>query len=426
MQFKTKFLFLLNLLLIFTKQEDDTLEFKGDPITKQNENINGNITYKIKVSNQPNYLKITAKGKDSGNQSNTSLVISYYQNGKTINEREQLSLSETETTIMYLNKEQLKSEFFITVQCENYPCSYDFILESKEYAELNLTDTFSYYVTESNKQMKFKISGVPYTPYENEKVENNTITIYAVGNLEISSKLETKAKFKKHKIFNAYLIIIPELNKTYDFNFIVNGAPGDLINIGSNFHDGSNNSQKLLSENGRFIFGYLKQGIKERNCFKAESVETNEIYVSSLDNPPLDGDNHAELVENLFCVSLDFNNNYKDYYKYNSYKSIFDEIPEESFYFIKINKKSNKKIINALQLQISGTFLSFNVETGTNAFFCTITNNSIINYDLYEKNGNWFEASYYECDSFPFCELNDKSMKNAKKLIICIIILIWL
>ena len=81
---------------------------------------------------------------------------------------------------MYLNKEQIKDEFYITIQCIKSSCCYDFHLETTEYAELNLDDIFSYYVTESNKQMKFKISGIPYN-YTDEKIENDVITIYVIG-----------------------------------------------------------------------------------------------------------------------------------------------------------------------------------------------------------------------------------------------------
>ena len=151
MKLNPTILLLLSLLFFFTKQDPKNIEYKGETLTDSNENINEIVTFKISVSDKPAYLKITAKGKNAGDQSNTTHIISYHQNEKNINEREQLSLSETETTIMYLSKEQLKPKFYISVQCEKYPCNYDFILDSKEYAELNITDSFSYYVTESNK-----------------------------------------------------------------------------------------------------------------------------------------------------------------------------------------------------------------------------------------------------------------------------------
>ena len=203
------------------------------------ENKSDMTTFKVTVKNSSDYLKITANGKGSGDQPQTNHIISYHKKEKNLNDREQLSQSETETTIMYLNKKQIEKEFYISIQCEQTPCSYDFILESSDYADLNLDDTFSYYVSESNKQMKFKISGIPYTPFENETIENNTITIYAIGSLKINSTLEIITNYYKHKTHNAYLIQIYELNKKYEFILNINGTPADLINIGSHFNDGT-------------------------------------------------------------------------------------------------------------------------------------------------------------------------------------------
>ena len=287
MKLNVTILLLLSLLLFFTKQETKGLVYKGETITDPNENINELVTYKISASNKPTYLKITTKGKGTEDQSKTNHIISYYQNGKNINEREQLSQSETETTIMYLNKNQLKSDFYISVQCRKYPCSYDFVLESKEYAELNLEDSFSYYVTESNQQMKFNISGIPNTPYEKETATKKTITIYAIGNLEINTELGDKIEYIKHKKYNAYLIKISELNKLYEFILTIKGKPGDLINVGSHFHDGSEYSisHKTLSANNGFIFGYLKKNIKPINCFKVNYSKDIISLVNDIENP---------------------------------------------------------------------------------------------------------------------------------------------
>ena len=177
MKFSFQTIFLFSLLFLCTHQESKSLKFNGETITNSNENVSDPVTFKISMSKKPTYLKISAKGKETADQSNIKRIISYHQNENNINEREQLSLSDTETTTMYLKKEQLKSEFFISVQCEIIPCNYDLILESAEYAELNLTDIFSYYVSESNKQMKFKIFGIPETPFKNETYSIMTITL---------------------------------------------------------------------------------------------------------------------------------------------------------------------------------------------------------------------------------------------------------
>ena len=328
MKYNIKTLFLLSLLLLFTKQEPKPLKFNGTTLTESVENESNMITFKISVLNVTNYLKITAKGKGSGDQSQTNHIISYHKNEKNINEREQLSQGETGITFMYLNKKQIENDFFISVQCKQIPCNYDFILETSEYVELGIDDVFSYYVTESNKQMKFKISGIPYTPFTDKISENNTITIYAIGSLQINSILENAVEYTKHKNYNAYLIQIYDLNKKYEFFLTINGTPGDLINIGSHFHDGTKNSlsNTIIRENGHFIYGYLNKNIKSKNCFKTEYssgiYENIRISVIGLDKP--------------WSVSYDLDNTT------HSICAKFNNINDgEVFYLLKI---SNKKI----------------------------------------------------------------------------------
>ena len=116
--------------------------------------------------------------------------------------------------------------------------------------------------------MKFKISGIPYN-YTDEKIENDVITIYVIGSLEINTTLESEYNYTKHKNFNAYLIKISELNKKYEFFININGTSGDLINIGSHFHDGTSDSLSHRIINGKMgspVYGYLKNEIKSKNC----------------------------------------------------------------------------------------------------------------------------------------------------------------
>ena len=397
MKLNTKIFYVLSLLLFFTKQESEPIPiyFNGTTYKKSNENINGTVTYKISVTNSSNYLKITASGQIVRH------VISYYQNGKNINEREQLSQSSTGTTIMYLAKKQFESQFFISVQCTKTPCSFDFILESKDYAELNLDDDFSYYVTESNKHMEFKISGTPNTFSTGQTNGNNVITIYAIGNLEINTTLNT-SNFTKHKTKNAYLIEINELNKRYEYNLIIDGKPGDLINIGSHFHDSNSISNKVLSENDRFIFGYLKKDIKQENCFKVNSNENIIFYIANLEYMPTQiPENSTKIIdkENVYCVKV-------------SNKTDYDEM----FYLAKIYNEKNSNYFNALQPQILDSLLRYNVTEGTTqAFYCTLAKSSNLNYEISVYEGI-SEISYYECDSFPFCEINDTIINNSKKI----------
>ena len=88
--------------------------------------------------------------------------------------------------------------------------------------------------------------------------------------MEIKTTLKSDFNFTQHRTYNAYLINIFDLNKTYEFNLTVDGTPGNLINVGSNFHDASKNSisHKEIQENSRNIFGYLKKGTKKKIVLK--------------------------------------------------------------------------------------------------------------------------------------------------------------
>ena len=404
LSFQTIFLF--SLLFLCTHQESKSLKFNGETITNSNENVSGPVTFKISMSKNPTYLKISVKGKETGDQSDMKRIISYHQNENNINEREQLSLSDTETTTMYLKKEQLKSEFYLTVQCEKTPCSYDLILESKEYAELNLTESFSYYVTEPNKQMKFKITGTPETTSKSEEVTNKTITIYVIGNLEVNIELESEYSYIKDKELNVYLIKISELNKLYEFILTINGKPGDFIYVGSNFFDGSEYSvsQKVLKFSEFYTFGILQKGVKSENCYKTESSSYT-FNSGSFRDPNIKVRPYNKYIDNVHFLCMSFS------------ELVESDDGDEIVYYLRIYSK-NSKTISALEPFIIQGRSSYEVNQGTTqGFYYQIgDNNNIYNYDLYSAINIIFEVSYSECDSFPFCELNENIIKNAKKI----------
>ena len=67
---------------------------------------------------------------------------------------------------LYVKKEQFKDKFFyIFVTCKEEDCSYTLKFEGEEFASININETYSYLVTNNNKEMIFKI---------NEKVENDS------------------------------------------------------------------------------------------------------------------------------------------------------------------------------------------------------------------------------------------------------------
>ena len=83
--------------------------------------------FKINPIDNFNYVRILVEGKSETN--NTNHIISFYQQDENLNERKQLSQGIDANTIMWLSKEQFKSETYLTVECEKIPC--DFNVELK-------------------------------------------------------------------------------------------------------------------------------------------------------------------------------------------------------------------------------------------------------------------------------------------------------
>ena len=83
---------------------------------------------------------------------------------------------------------------------------------------------------------------------------------------------------------------------------------------------------------------------------------------------------------------------------------------------MKIYNETNPKIFNALQPQILGVSYNYELKKGKKlALYYTLADKNILNYEIYSLNGI-LETFYYECNSFPFCEINEKTIKTAKKI----------
>ena len=123
---------------------------------------------------------------------------------------------------MWLNKDQFKKDFYLSIEFEN-PCDYFINITYSEYIDLFLDEKITYYVNEENKEMNFLF-----------KLDFNfetNMTIWAKGDKEISSTL-SGINSTKHSNLNSYLIRLK--NNTNDFKAYlkVTGKVGDLINVG--------------------------------------------------------------------------------------------------------------------------------------------------------------------------------------------------
>ena len=430
MKINAKILFLLCILFMFTKEDTETIDFNGTTYNTSFENKQNITTFKITVSNSSNYLKIVAKG--FGEQTTINHIISYHKNEKNLNEREQLSQSGNETTIMFLNKKQIEKEFFISIQCDKTPCNYSLALEKSDYAELSVNDAISYYVTEANEEMKFKIFGNATEFFSDEPINTTRfLTIYAIGNLEVNSfleivknekhdnstilqstngSLEDKStienftNYTKHTNYSAYLIKINEKNETKDLILTVKGKQGDMINIGSYFMK-NEDSSKELKLNDRFVFGYLKKNLLPKVCFEMPSgsySSYNLAFVGNLDKPLLTNGKFlgGVIYKYYSCIEIP---NTADYDEYVYYMQVYDRSVSKSF--------------NSLQPQILGSSFIYQLYRGESVpFFFNLADKSFFNYEAYVLKG-YLETFYVECDNFPLCELNySKPSNNTKKI----------
>ena len=121
------FIFLLN--LVYSKYENITLKEQVISINKLTEPKK----YRIISETVPLFLQIISQGNFQPNTSNiNNYIISYYANDSNFKERKQLSKSFQGKTVMWLNNEQIKNEFYISIECEIPPCDYSLSIIQKK------------------------------------------------------------------------------------------------------------------------------------------------------------------------------------------------------------------------------------------------------------------------------------------------------
>ena len=137
---------LLLFLSIFSKIEKDIIPIKliNEEITLISED---NSYYQIIPESILNKsIKILVR-ENIENENYINHVISYYKDPE-FNDRKQLAQSLTGTTYMWLNENQIKDKFYLSVECAKTPCNYTINIIPKEYPELNLGEQYTYYITE--------------------------------------------------------------------------------------------------------------------------------------------------------------------------------------------------------------------------------------------------------------------------------------
>ena len=151
-----------------------------------NYNIKSCLKFNVTFGKDYDYsnLKINVEGKNEINR-----ILSYYQQDSNFNDRKQLSQSSTDPTIMWLNKEQIKNNFYFSIECIKYPCDFQIDLIGSNSSKLEIDTQYTYFVSEENKKMVFTIDTNKYIELFNNS-DDYIVTIWAKGGQDIRSTLK--------------------------------------------------------------------------------------------------------------------------------------------------------------------------------------------------------------------------------------------
>ena len=409
--FMRKFILLIFLSFQIVNSIDiEKINFEGKEIESKIENNSAIKYYRVNIKKgNPNYLRILIQDEDKN--STVNHIISFYQKDSKYIKRKQLSQSLNYETELFLNKGQMGKEFYFTVECDQYPCFYKYIISGKDNIEINLEDRYSYtyYVTEETKQMNFKIKGKPESTSNNRIIGENVVTVWAKGNKKIISELNAKNSVKNSE-FEAYLVKLEKLDQ-FEYDFKVKGEVGDLINIGVSFFDGTyhNFYYNTVSGNIKEFSGFLKKGIKEVNCFKIEKStpgENNEDgFISFTNNNNYDVD--------LMSITTLFGDN--RYFK--RCLSILDA--DEGFYSFQFIGQNYENSANIYPPQIIGKEYTRYILEGDTIQLIPIKPDYDYTYMTFKVNmgqGKKINAYINSCKTYPLCDVSPETLEKSIKI----------
>ena len=389
--------------------------------------------YKLKFKDKseiPEYVKIELTSND--NNINKVISISPSQpDGK--KDRIQLAqLGSEEKANTWIKNEQIIYEYFyIVVECqieEGKRCNYLLEIKGEEYAEINSPNfNYNFYINEDNKEMKFKIIN------DNEKNNNQILTVFATGGKKIDLNLKTDKK----KSLNGDNILIGKgittRMETFEyFELTVNAEKGDYITIGSKIVIDKKSDYNTLNSNGYQLTGYLKTSTLEEECYliSDNNIDYNKnafivgLFYNKEGNIKYKDRNFKDLEEDSDESINGYSSSAKGYYTYiynqnnNKRKYICISLPDSeagtliySLQFTQPGKKSG--LSNLYHPQLSGNIYPRMLEKGSYAFFNGInldSNSDEIIYNMISNEG--LPRMYiYKCENYPLCEFDNNNDK---------------
>ena len=380
----------------FVKSKFDEINLEKNDFSKTYLDQKEALQFKIKGNPSP-YIKITVEGKD-GKINNH--IISYYQKDD-LKERKQLSQSIKDTTIMWLSKEQIKNDFYITVESSK-ACSFEIKINKKDKAELYLNEQYTYYVTDGNKEMDFILKD---STKEYDKTQKYFVSLWVRGNYKIETKMSGKEKKYSSNTYSYYQV-------EYDDNFInskvtlnIKGEIGDLINVGLIFFSECVDNHcvaQLKLENGEEVSGYLPNGLG--HIFPYNSLDNDQLSLGNCYDF-----NNKHMSSPIFSIS-----------KFSNERSYNVESKNEDIFYVLqhidstlYDEQGNNKYLPL----INGIYYSKYINQGTAISLIPMKPEDDFNFITYEVIPDYgdIDVSIYECDNYPLCHINN-GISNSKNI----------
>jgi len=391
---------ILSLLLVLSKLQNSTINLDLEDMEQKYQSSSYfKITPKDPI---PNNVKIEVFGNDT----NSTYILSYYKNDNSFNERNQLSQSLSGNATMWLNNAQIKNEFFLSVECSNSAnCEFSLKIKKKDIMEINIGETYSYYVTEDNKDLTLNITGNPFLyPYLFSR-EDCKVQVWAKGNKNIIADLPGVKNYK-HSKFNSFHINFGKA-KNFSYSFNVKGEVGDLINIGFLFFDGNNICISSIKSFGYELSALLVKETMDNCYFFLNTNLTHKLFYYNYD-----------FEDSQFLDSESLTN-----INYTKIFIILDPNEKEQFFSLRYlesndpNNKNNK--IYYFPPQELGRTYARNVKK--DEFISLIPMKpeddfKYLTYHIAEKEG-MFKAYVYKCENYPLCEINSDTLINSAQLL---------
>ena len=409
---KFKFAFIIYILLSLAKSEIvvENITFSNENITMIND-INETNKYYIfrpdKNQILPNYIKIIVEDKDKDISFNDYIIL-YYKNDSTFTERKQLSQTSSTVATMWLTKDEISNDFYISVECTKNISNLNYFIKiiPSEKIEIKIGEIYTYYVSEEKKNLTFNIENFPKN--NSEKI---VMTIWAKGYKSINSTL-LGGNYEKHEKFSAYSIELPILNDN-EYNLTVEGTIGDLIDVGALvFKDQTlyKNKHKICQNetliNWIEYSGFLKRGIIDENCFIThDSGLTYYNRFTFKDNEELN-----IMISNISRIETQEENG----------RITCITLPSgihEVFYSFQVRKEfyySQSNDYNKLYPALLGGFVKNIIHS--NGFFPRMLedNSNYLTFNVYTTEKLENSPFILICDTYPSCSLDNN---NTNKII---------